>query len=159
MKNVIIGKRLKSLRESLGKSQAQIAELNSTVAQTAIYRYEHGVTDVPNDILLWYADFFDVSLDYIYGRTDKPQGITCIKLFRPFSPTAFSAYVLNNTILKLKFIFSYTVKNIRQTNKPRWKDFQFYSLVQVCEQILSRFQSIHRYLPKYREYSFYFSYI
>lgn len=74
MKNVIIGKRLKSLRESLGKSQAQIAELNSTVAQTAIYRYEHGVTDVPNDILLWYADFFDVSLDYIYGRTDKPQG-------------------------------------------------------------------------------------
>lgn len=75
MKNVIIGKRLKSLRESLGKSQAQIAELNSTVAQTAIYRYEHGVTDVPNDILLWYADFFDVSLDYIYGRTDKPQGI------------------------------------------------------------------------------------
>lgn len=75
MKNVIIGKRLKSLRESLGKSQAQIAELNSTVAQTAIYCYEHGVTDVPNDILLWYADFFDVSLDYIYGRTDKPQGI------------------------------------------------------------------------------------
>lgn len=74
MKNVIIGKRLKSLRESLGKSQAQIAELNSTVAQTAIYRYEHGVTDVPNDILLWYADFFDVSLDYIYGRTDNPQG-------------------------------------------------------------------------------------
>lgn len=75
MKNVIIGKRLKSLRESLGKSQAQIAELNGTVAQTAIYLYEHGVTDVPNDILLWYADFFDVSLDYIYGRTDKPQGI------------------------------------------------------------------------------------
>ena len=74
MKNVIIGKRLKSLRESLGKSQAQIAELNGMVAQTAIYRYEHGVTDVPNDILLWYADFFDVSLDYIYGRTDKPQG-------------------------------------------------------------------------------------
>lgn len=74
MKNVIIGKRLKTLRENLGKSQAQIAELNGTVAQTAIYRYEHGVTDVPNDILLWYADFFDVSLDYIYGRTDKPQG-------------------------------------------------------------------------------------
>lgn len=24
--------------------------------------------------MLWYADFFDVSLDYIFGRTDKPQG-------------------------------------------------------------------------------------
>ena len=74
MKNVIIGKRLKSLRKSLGKSQAQIAEVNSTIKQPAIFRYERGVTDVPNDILLWYADFFDVSLDYIYGRTDKPQG-------------------------------------------------------------------------------------
>ena len=23
-----------------------------------------------------YADYFDVSLDYIFGRTDKPQGAT-----------------------------------------------------------------------------------
>jgi len=25
-------------------------------------------------VLIWYADYFDVSLDYIFGRTDKPQG-------------------------------------------------------------------------------------
>lgn len=25
-------------------------------------------------VLLWYADYFDVSMDYIYGRTDNPQG-------------------------------------------------------------------------------------
>lgn len=74
MKNNIISQRLKTLRKNLGKSQAQIAELNGTVTQPAIFRYEHGLTDVPNDVLLWYADFFDVSLDYIYGRTDKPQG-------------------------------------------------------------------------------------
>jgi hypothetical protein len=24
--------------------------------------------------LLWYADYFDVSLDFLFGRTDKPQG-------------------------------------------------------------------------------------
>jgi len=24
--------------------------------------------------LLWYADYFDVSMDYIFSRTDKPQG-------------------------------------------------------------------------------------
>ncbi len=74
MRNNNISQRLKTLRKNLGKSQAQIAELNGTVTQPAIFRYEHGLTDVPNDVLLWYADFFDVSLDYIYGRTDKPQG-------------------------------------------------------------------------------------
>jgi len=74
MDNKIIGERLRTLRESVKKTQAKIAEANGTVAQSAIYRYESGQTDVPNNVLLWYADYFDVSLDYIYGRTDKPQG-------------------------------------------------------------------------------------
>ena len=26
------------------------------------------------DVMIRYADYFDVSLDYIFGRTDKPQG-------------------------------------------------------------------------------------
>ena len=29
----------------------------------------------PFQKLLWYADFFNVSLDYIFGRTDNPQGM------------------------------------------------------------------------------------
>ena len=83
MKNKI-GNRLKELRESIGKSQAFIAKEIGTVAQPAIFRYENGQSDVPNSILLWYADYFDVSLDYIFGRTDKPQG----KLY-DYNPTAF----------------------------------------------------------------------
>ena len=70
----IIGQRLKELREGIGKSQAFIAKEIGTVAQPAIFRYESGQSDVSNAILLWYADYFDVSLDYIFGRTDKPQG-------------------------------------------------------------------------------------
>ena len=73
--NNTIGNRLKTLRESIGKSQSFIAKEIGTVAQPAIFRYESGQSDVPNAILLWYADYFDVSLDYIFGRTDKPQGI------------------------------------------------------------------------------------
>lgn len=72
--NKKIGNRLKTLRESIGKSQSFIAKEIGTVAQPAIFRYESGQSDVPNNILLWYADYFDVSLDYIFGRTDKPQG-------------------------------------------------------------------------------------
>ena len=32
-------------------------------------------TSVPDDVLIKYAEFFDVSLDYIFGRTDKPEGM------------------------------------------------------------------------------------
>ena len=42
--------------------------------QSSINRYENNQADVPTKILLWYADYFDVSMDYIFGRTDKPQG-------------------------------------------------------------------------------------
>ena len=70
----IIGQRLKELREGIGKSQAFIAKEIGTIAQPAIFRYENGQSDVPNAILLWYADYFDVALDYIFGRQDKPQG-------------------------------------------------------------------------------------
>ena len=86
MKNKI-GNRLKELRESIGKSQAFIANIAKEigkVAQPAIFRYENGQSYVPNSILLWYADYFDVSLDYIFGRTDKPQG----KLY-DYNPKAF----------------------------------------------------------------------
>jgi len=44
------------------------------IAQSAVNRYEHNQTAVPDNVLLKYAEFFDVSLDYIFGRTDKPEG-------------------------------------------------------------------------------------
>lgn len=84
MSSKIIGERLRTLREGVGKTQAFIANEIGTVAQSAIFRYENGQSDVPNAILLWYADYFDVSLDYIFGRTDKPQG----KLY-DYNPKAF----------------------------------------------------------------------
>lgn len=69
----IIGYRIKALREGVGLSQARIAEMLATT-QASINRYEQAQSNVPPEKLLWYADYFDVSLDYIYGRTDYPQG-------------------------------------------------------------------------------------
>ena len=69
----IIAKRIRTLRESIGVSQTKLAtDLGAT--QSSINRYENDQTAVPAELLLRYADFFDVSLDYIFGRTDKPQG-------------------------------------------------------------------------------------
>ena len=42
--------------------------------QSAVNRYENDQSDPSFETLLKYADFFDVSMDYIFGRTDAPQG-------------------------------------------------------------------------------------
>lgn len=84
METKIIGQRLKELRQSIKLSQAKLCIINGHMAQSSLNRYERGDNDVPNDILLWYADYFDVSLDYIFGRTDNPQG----KLY-DYNPKAF----------------------------------------------------------------------
>jgi len=68
-----LGARLRTLREIIGLSQAKIAKLIGA-SQVSINRYESGNGFPPAKTLIWYADYFDVSMDYIYGRTDKPQG-------------------------------------------------------------------------------------
>jgi len=69
----ILAERMRTLREGMKLSQAKIARLVGTT-QTSINRYENQVGLPPHKTLLWYADYFDVSMDYIYGRTEKPQG-------------------------------------------------------------------------------------
>jgi transcriptional regulator with XRE-family HTH domain len=69
----ILAERIKTLREGLKMSQSKVATLAGTT-QTSINRYEREVGLPPHKTLLWYADYFDVSMDYIYGRTDKPHG-------------------------------------------------------------------------------------
>ena len=68
-----VTQRLKSLRESVGVSQAKLAALMGTT-QASVNRYENGQSSPPLKILRWYADFFDVSLDYIFARTEQPEG-------------------------------------------------------------------------------------
>ena len=68
-----IGVRLRELRQSAKLSQAKIAAVVGS-RQSAIARFESGEAHVPEDVVARYADYFDVSLDYIFGRTDNPQG-------------------------------------------------------------------------------------
>lgn len=70
----LIGQRLKALREGIHLSQGKLAEKMGNIDQPAIFRYENACSFPPYSVLMLYADFFDVSLDYIFGRTDNPQG-------------------------------------------------------------------------------------
>ena len=69
----ILGERLKLLREENGFSQGKLAALLE-VPQSSIARYEGDSTSPSPETLLKYAEMFDVSLDYIFGRTDEPRG-------------------------------------------------------------------------------------
>lgn len=69
----LIAKRLKNLRESAKLSQAKLAkEIN--VKQPLIARYETAINTPAYGVLVTYADYFNVSCDYLLGRTDNPQG-------------------------------------------------------------------------------------
>ena len=74
-KPIIVAQRLTELRESVHLSQAKLAAQFEGVEQPAIFRYENAQSFPPYWVLMQYADFFDVSLDYIFGRTDNPQGV------------------------------------------------------------------------------------
>ena len=68
MDKSIVGERLKALREGVRLSQAKLAAQFKDVDQPAIFRYERGYSFPPYHVLMQYADYFDVSLDYIFGR-------------------------------------------------------------------------------------------
>lgn len=64
--------RLKELREKKKLSQLRLAiELN--LNQNSISRYESGVREADYMTLIAFADYFNVSLDYLLGRTDNPE--------------------------------------------------------------------------------------
>ncbi len=62
-------RRLRDLREDNDLNQTEIAELLYT-SQTVYSRYERGYQTIPVEHLLILADFYNVSVDYILGRTN-----------------------------------------------------------------------------------------
>jgi len=63
--------RLKELRKSKGVYQKDIATLLNLKERS--YRfYEAGKVDPPTSKTVLLADYFDVSVDYLVGRTDNP---------------------------------------------------------------------------------------
>nr|DAL87881.1 MAG TPA: repressor protein [Caudoviricetes sp.] len=66
------GQRLKSLRESKDLSQQELAD-RLKINRSTYARYELGQTQPDFDTLQKLADYFDVSTDYILGRTNDPS--------------------------------------------------------------------------------------
>ncbi len=69
----IVAQRLRGLRNQTDLSQIKLADVLG-IKQGAVNRYENNQSEPSCETLLKYSDFFDVSLDYIFGRTDNPSG-------------------------------------------------------------------------------------
>lgn len=64
-------KRLRDLREDHDLKQADIANILG-IQQTVYSRYERGFQNIPLEHLVTLADYYGVSLDYIFER-EAPQ--------------------------------------------------------------------------------------
>lgn len=67
-----LGSRIKYLREKSNISQIEFAK-KIGVSNAVLSRYESGDRKPDYDTLNLIADYFDVSVDYLLGRTDTPE--------------------------------------------------------------------------------------
>ena len=65
-------KRIRDLREDHDIKQQDIADYLKCT-QVCYSHYENGKRDIPTDVLIKIADYYNVSIDYLLGRTDNPD--------------------------------------------------------------------------------------
>ncbi|MBQ7043361.1 MAG: helix-turn-helix transcriptional regulator [Clostridia bacterium] len=63
--------RLKELRTAKGISQLKLA-IDLNMNQNSISRYENGIRQADYATLIKFADYFNVSIDYLLERTNNP---------------------------------------------------------------------------------------
>lgn len=64
--------RIRNFREDRDLTQKQVAEMLG-MPQTGYSKYETGENDIPTQILIKLADYYNTTTDYLLGRTDNPK--------------------------------------------------------------------------------------
>ena len=65
-------KRIRDLREDRDLTQTDMGKVLSC-SQRVYSNYERGDIDIPTTTLIKIADFHNVSVDFLLGRTDNPK--------------------------------------------------------------------------------------
>jgi len=68
----ILAHRLKESRNKINKIQFDMAKYLG-ITESAYQKYELGISEPKIENLIKLADCFDVSIDYLTGRTDNPK--------------------------------------------------------------------------------------
>ncbi len=64
--------KIKDLREDNDLTQMQVAKI--LMCDQSLYsKYERGERDIPLKLLIILSDYYNVSLDYLVGKTNKKE--------------------------------------------------------------------------------------
>ncbi len=75
---ITFGERLKLLRNKKGLKQTELAKILEVSERTIRY-YEFNEREPDLSSLKILADFFEVSIDYLLGRTDDPTPLSSVR--------------------------------------------------------------------------------
>ena len=64
--------RIRDLREDRDLKQRELADLLNC-SQQVYSNYELGQRDIPTEVLIKLAAFYNVSIDYLLGQTSNPK--------------------------------------------------------------------------------------
>ena len=64
--------RIQALRTDADMSQRQLSEILH-ISQRSYSHYETGSRNIPVEMLIRLANYYDISVDYLVGRTDKKE--------------------------------------------------------------------------------------
>ena len=64
--------RIQDLRTDADMSQKQLSEILH-ISQRSYSHYETGSRNIPVEKLIRLANYYDISVDYLVGRTDKKE--------------------------------------------------------------------------------------
>ena len=64
--------RIQDLRTDADMSQKQLSEILH-ISQRSYSHYETGSRTIPVEMLIRLANYYDISVDYLVGRTDKKE--------------------------------------------------------------------------------------
>lgn len=68
----MVFKNIRSLREDHDKTQLELADYLN-VKQTTYSKYELGKINIPIEVFIKLADYYNVSVDYLLGRTTRKK--------------------------------------------------------------------------------------
>ncbi len=64
--------RIRDIREDNDLTQKQISEILNC-DQSLYSKYERGEREIPLVLVIKLADYYNTSIDYLVGRSDKPE--------------------------------------------------------------------------------------
>ena len=68
----MIYENIRNLREDHDKTQKELADYLN-IKQTTYSKYELGKINIPVEVFIKLADFYNVSVDYLLGRTKNKK--------------------------------------------------------------------------------------